>query len=145
MSKTKKIENVILFQIEQASKASKVYSQREFDKLGMGITIDQWVLLKIISESEDLTQKELATKSFRDPASITRTLDLLSKNGFLTREPVPENRRSYHIALTSKGAQFIEKHMPMIQAHRQKSVEGFTKTELGSLSDMLLRIKENMT
>lgn len=63
----KRIEDVILFQIEQASKASKLFSQREFDRLGIEITVEQWILLKIISESEDLTQKELANKSSRDP------------------------------------------------------------------------------
>ncbi len=145
MSKSQKIESVVLFQIEQASKASKVYSQREFDKLGLGITIDQWVLLKIISESEDLTQKELASKSYRDPASITRTLDLLGNKGFITRESVPDNRRSYHIVLTNIGSQFIATHLPMILEHRKKSVEGLSKTELNSLSDMLQKIRENMT
>lgn len=145
MSKQSKIESVILFQIEQASKASKVYSQREFDKLGLGITVDQWVLLKIISESTALTQKELAIKSYRDPASITRTLDLLAKKDLIKREAVADNRRTYHIALTQNGFDFVKDHMPMIQTHRDKSVEGFSQTELSQLSEMLKRIKENMS
>lgn len=138
------IESVILFQIDQASKASKVYSQREFDKLGLGITVDQWVLLKIISESNELSQKELAKKSYRDPASITRTLDLLATKGLLQRIPVPENRRTYHIELTSAGRNFIDLHLPMIQSHRKKSVEGLSKSDLKTLSEMLRQIKENM-
>ena len=42
----KKIEDVILFQIDQTSKISKKHSQKEFDKLKLGITVEQWVILK---------------------------------------------------------------------------------------------------
>jgi hypothetical protein len=35
------INKVILFQIEQTSKISKIYSQREFDRLKMDITVEQ--------------------------------------------------------------------------------------------------------
>ena len=55
----KRIQDVILFQIDQASKAARQHSQREFDKLGIDLTVEQWVLLKIVSESTDLTQKNL--------------------------------------------------------------------------------------
>ena len=140
----KRIEEVILFQIEQASKVSKIYSQREFDRLGIGITIEQWILLKIISESTELTQKELAQKSSRDPASITRTLDLLQKKEYITREPVPNNRRSYYICLTKAGEAFINKNMKIVQEQREKSVEGFSKEELEQFSGMLVRVKKNM-
>ena len=141
----KSIEDVILFQIEQASKTSKLYSQREFDRLGIEITVEQWILLKIISESEDLTQKELANKSSRDPGSITRTLDLLEKKGFIKRVKVPNNRRSYHILLTDGGAKFIKMHFGSVRAQRAKSVEGFSQEELKSFSNMLRRVRENMS
>ena len=140
----KRIEEVILFQIEQANKASKQYSQREFDRLGISITVEQWILLKIISESTDLSQKELAIKSSRDPASITRTLDLLQKKDFVTREKVPNNRRSYFICLTEKGAQFIKEHLKLVTAQREKSVEGLSKKEIEVLSDLLTRVRKNM-
>lgn len=138
------IENVILFQIEQASKLSKVYSQREFDRLGIDITVEQWILLKIISESANLTQKELADKATRDPASITRTLDLLQKKGLIVREAVPENRRSYALSLTDSGNLFITKNMKTVSAHRSKSIEGFSDAELKKFSEMLQRVQQNM-
>ena len=72
----------------------------------MGITVEQWVILKIVHESEALTQKELANKSFRDPASITRTMDLLEKKGLLQRDALPNNRRAYTIALNDQRGAF---------------------------------------
>jgi len=140
-----KIEEVILFQIEQVNKISKQYSQREFDKMGIKITIDQWIILKIISEYDQLTQRELATKSYRDPASITRTLDLLAKKNYVQRNAIPNNRRTYHIALTNEGTSFIDKHMVLINQHREKSIEGFSTNQLELLSTMLKKIRLNMS
>lgn len=138
------IENVILFQIDKTSKVSKLYSQREFDRLGMGITVEQWILLKIIEENDGLTQKELANKSFRDPASITRTLDILNKKEFVERNPVENNRRQYSISLTATGNGFIEKYMPIINSHRAKSIDGISQEELETLNRLLGKIQSNM-
>ncbi|KAA1241570.1 MarR family winged helix-turn-helix transcriptional regulator [Aquimarina sp. RZ0] len=141
----KDIENVVLFQIDKTSKISKQYSQREFDKIKLGITIEQWILLKIIHELRHMSQKELANKSLRDPASITRTLDILEKKELIRREQIPNNRRQYNISLTPNGANFVEKNINLITEHRKKSIEGFSKEEIETLKSFLLRIQKNMS
>lgn len=142
--KKSSIEDVILFQIDKTLKIVKQYSQREFDKLELGITVEQWVLLKIIEESESLSQKELATISHRDPASITRTLNLLEEKQLIRREPIENNKRQYNISLTNSGAAFVQNNMQLIQGHRTRSTKGFSEKELKTLSDMLMRIQQNM-
>ncbi len=139
------IEQVILFQIEVTNKKVKQYSQKELDRLNLGITVDQWVLLKILDEAEQMSQMELATKSRRNPASITRTLDLLENKGLVIRENIEGNRRQYHIVLSKKGKQFVSDNMPLILAQRAQSTKGFTKAELNALSSYLSRIQNNMT
>jgi MarR family transcriptional regulator, transcriptional regulator for hemolysin len=138
------IESVVLFQIERTNKISRIYSQREFDRLGLDITIEQWILLKIIHESQFISQKDLANKSLRDPASITRTLDLVQKKGLIDRQAVPDNRRQYNIVLTKKGLDFIQKVLPIVNQHRQKSVDGLSDSELKTLTKLLYRIQKNM-
>jgi MarR family transcriptional regulator, transcriptional regulator for hemolysin len=138
------IESVVLFQIERTNKISRIYSQREFDRLGLDITIEQWILLKIIHESQFISQKDLANKSLRDPASITRTLDLVQKKGLIDRQAVPDNRRQYNIVLTKKGLDFIQKVLPIVNQHRQKSVDGLSDSELKTLTKLLYKIQKNM-
>ncbi len=142
--KKDEIEALIAFQIDKTNKLAKLSSQRVFDNAGLGITVDQWVLLKIIEESEQISQKELADKSLRDPASITRTLDILSKNGFIIREQIPENRRQYNIILTPIGKKFVSKHIKLVKKLRGNMIAGFTKNELVLLTSMLDRIQNNM-
>ncbi len=138
------LTEVILFAIDQASRTGKQYSQREFDRAGLGVTVDQWVLLKIIEENRTLSQSELAEKSLRDPASITRTLDILQKKSLVTREPIPENRRQYDVQLTEEGNDFVLENMKMVEAHRAQSIEGFSEEELITLKSFLLRIQQNL-
>ncbi|MEP0984629.1 MarR family transcriptional regulator [Ekhidna sp.] len=138
------IENVILFQIDLTSKLAKSYSQQEFDRIGLDITVEQWILLKIVEESEGLSQRELASKSNRDPASITRTLDLLEKKNMIQRELIPGNRRQYRIILAEEGKKFIKIHMPLIEKHRKNSIKGLTDKEIQLLHDMLKKIQNNM-
>lgn len=141
----KDINEIILFQLDKTSKIAKQYSQSVMDKLDFGLRIEQWVLLKIIHENSPLSQRELATKSLRDPASITRTLDILSKKEFITRLPIPNNRRQYNIELTNVGATFVEKNMETVKELRSLSVKDFSQEELKMLSNMLLRIQKNMS
>lgn len=138
------IESVVLFAIDQTSKVAKQYAQREFDLLGLGITVEQWVLLKVIHEKKDLSQNELAHATHRDPASITRTLDLLQKKGLVVREAILENRRQYNIKLTETGNNFIEKNMPLINKLRNISIKGFTKKETDTLLLLLEKMQKNM-
>lgn len=145
MNNPKNIESVILFQIEKTNKTAKQYSQKEFDKINLGITVDQWVLLKILEEAGSLSQKELAQKSMRDPASITRTLDILGKKGLVLRDPIPNNRRQYNILLTQAGGYFVKNNMALINEQRRKSIEGFNEVELENLKSYLLRIQQNMS
>lgn len=138
------LHKVVLFLIDQTNKVAKRYSQQEFDRLGLGITVDQWVLLKLIEENSGMSQKELAARSVKDAASITRTLDLLQKKGFVERIAIPDNRRQYEIKVTDKGATFISENMQIVTKQRAKSLNGFTEEEVAQLQSMLLRIQKNM-
>lgn len=138
------IANIILFQLDKTSKVVKHYSQREFEKRGMNITVDQWVLLKIIHEKMPISQTELAEFSVRDPASITRTLDILTKKNLTNRERIEGNRRQYNVVLTKSGVEFVEKHFPFVKAQRAKSVNGLTPTDMKELTRMLGVIQGNM-
>lgn len=139
------LSSVILFQIDKTSKVAKRYSQQLFDQKKWGLTVDQWVLLKIIEQHRPVSQKELSGLSMRDTASITRTLDLLEKKGFVERQAVPNNRRQYNIELTEQGQAFIDKHMDLVRETREQSLEGFSKKEIDMLSELLLRIQNNMS
>lgn len=141
----KDLETTLLYVIDQTNKIAKQHSQREFDLLGIEITVEQWVLLKVLENNGLLSQSELAQKTHRDPASITRTLDILQKKGLISREQIADNRRQYNIQLTKAGNHFVLQHMPLINKMRNISVKGFSKSEIENLITMLQRVQKNMS
>ncbi|MEM9052520.1 MAG: MarR family transcriptional regulator, partial [Bacteroidota bacterium] len=126
-------------------KTVKQFSQKEFDKRGMNVTVDQWVLLKIIHERAPISQVELAKFSMRDPASITRTLDILNKKKLIFRQQTPGSRRQFDVSLTKIGEDFVKAHMSFVQGQRNRSVEGLSESDQAKLMNMLLQIQENMS
>ncbi|MCH2197814.1 MAG: MarR family transcriptional regulator [Flavobacteriales bacterium] len=96
---------------------SKVYSQRVVEQEEVDMTIEQWILLKTIHENQPSLQKQIAEKSIRDLAAITRTFDLLEKKGG-TRQRSAVNRCQHDMYLTQDGKQFIAEHFPLEQDMR---------------------------
>jgi len=135
---------VLLFQIERTNKIARLHSQRAFDQNNVGLTIEQWIILKIIDEQKSLSQRELASLSLRDPGSITRTLDILEKKGYVKREAVPKNRRKYNIILTAAGSVFVKQQMPLIESLRNQSIRGLNSTEVKTLQQLLLKVQNNL-
>lgn len=140
----KELHDVTIFLIDQTSKMAKQYSQKILDDLGIDIIVDHWVLLKIIEENIPLSQKELAQKSFRDPASITRTIDILEKKKFVRRERMAKDRRQHIICMTKEGKDFIDRNMPLIQSMRKQSLNGFSVAEIEKFNSLLLRMQKNL-
>lgn len=62
------------------------------------------------------TQRQLADVLDVTPRNITGLVDALVRDGFVTREPHPSDRRATLVTLTAKGEQVAER-MAQEQAH----------------------------
>jgi len=139
------LSSVLMFQIDQTLRTAKKYSQREIDEVGLGITVDQWVLLKILEEAKTApSQKELAALSGRDPASITRTIPALEKLGLINREYYMGSRRKFCVNISARGKKLIAKHMDMIIRHRTKTIEGISEKDLETAMKVLRKVQNNL-
>ncbi len=137
------LSSVALFLIDQTSKKAKQHSQKVFDSVGLDLLVDQWVLLKIIEENIPMSQKSIAVLSHRDPASVTRTIDILERKSYVRREKMASDRRQYLILLTQDGKDFVEKHMTTIEDLRKQSLRTFTTKEVETLTALLLKMQAN--
>jgi len=137
------LNEVILFLIEQTNKKAKQYSATKFAERGIDITVDQWVMMKLIQEKPGLSQSEIAKETFKDAASITRILDILVGKDLVRREPVPANRRQFSIHLSDQGDAFISEHIDFVQQLRDQSIKGLSEEEILILTKSLLQIQKN--
>ena len=134
-----------IYQLKKTIKQLNRYSQKVLNQNGIYITRDQWELVKLISEQEGISQKEVAQATHKDPASITRTIDLLAKNGIVIREYVETDRRSYALYLTDAGESLVRKTTPLAAKIKTKGMAGIKKSDQEKLSEILNSIYNNVS
>ena len=142
MGKGEKLEETLYYLIEKTNKVARRYSQLRFSANNIDLTVDQWLVLKKISDSKTLTQIELATALFKDRASITRILDLLL-NKKLVRKDQGVDKRVYHLSLTPSGENLRERALRIVKDARKKGVEGLSDKEQLTLRSTLQQMIEN--
>lgn len=143
MAKEQKLEDVLFYLIEKTNKVVRRYSQVRFTEAGVEITVDQWLVLKKISDSERITQIELANAIFKDRASVTRILDLLLEKK-LVRKQEGNDKRAYELSLTVNGLKFMEQAMVIVKNVRKKGIEGLSEAEQAQLRTILHKIIKNL-
>lgn len=139
------LNNVVNFLMEQTVRQIRNYGQRQLDLLESGITVDQWVLLKIIEEHGQISQVDIAQEALKDTASITRILDLLQKKGLVQRIDDDFDRRKYMISLTADGKGFFNRMLPHVSQIRDQVVKGLSKEEIQALKSTLNKIRRNLS
>ena len=124
------LQNVFFFLIERMMKSVKEYTLAQFREHQFPVTKDQWVILKRISEIDGSTQKEIAESTFKDPAALTRILDLLEKKGLVRRHNSELDRRTFSISMTVEGRRLVNKMIPVVQEIRAKALKSVSQKEL---------------
>jgi len=137
------LNDVFFFQIERMMRAVKDYTLSEFKKHKFQVTKDQWVILKRISEVDGNNQKEIADSTFKDPAALTRILDLLEKKGLVKRETDSSDRRTFTVHLTVEGSRLVARMTPIVQNIRSKALKGISKNEEHQMKEVMKKIVSN--
>lgn len=139
----RRLQDVLFYSLESAIKAYRRFAQARLSAAGIDITIDQWLVLKTIHESADVTLQQVGVAVFKDFASVTRIVQLLERKGLLRREPHPNDGRRSELVLTGAGEAVIRTVEPIAQANRRQALDGIDADEVARLRAVLKRITEN--
>ncbi len=103
----KKLEHYtdsIHYELEQTSRLMKILTKKLFEKLEIGITMDEYAALDTISINAGICQRDLAKLIIKDRANTGRILDTLEQKGFITRFiDTKNNRLVKKMGITEKG------------------------------------------
>lgn len=130
--------------LEKTFRQVKRYAKRKFKEMKLGVTVDQWAILKMLNEENQLSQKEISEAIFKDNATLTRIIDLLCKKGLTQRVADANDRRKFRIHLTSNGKKKVEEIYPKIKAIREKAWENLSPEDFGNFKKILLTIYANL-
>lgn len=95
------------------------------------------VLATLRRNNGALTPKELAASVMITSAALTNRIDRLAARGLVTREAVPGNRRSLHIALTEQGRALVDGTIEGHVRNQQKILSGLTREERTEFNSLL--------
>lgn len=115
---------------------------REFRKVGLDITPEQWTVLSFLWRQDGMSQQALCDATFKDKPSMTRLVDNLAKQGLVERRIAPKDRRSNLVFLTEKGRNIEEKANIAVNQTMQYALKGIDGEGIG-LMRQLLRIVFN--
>ncbi len=144
MPQDEKLEHVLYYLIDKTNKVARRYSQETFIKEGYDITVDQWLVLKKIWDSDKINQSELAAALFKDAASITRILQILERKKLVKKDFKTDDRRHFLLSLTTKGEQFYSHLLGLVKAMRMQGVSGFSDSEKEQIKKLLTRMIKNL-
>ncbi|UII33231.1 MarR family transcriptional regulator [Fulvivirga ulvae] len=136
------LEDVYVFKLVRAAQAFKQYAYDALAKKGIDVTSDQWVVLKKVSEEPGINQRELAKAIYKDPASVTRILDVLVKKELIEKRQ-GKDRRIYEIRLSLRGEKLVEKTLGVAVDIRKSGLEGLSSEEIQIFKKALDQIFKN--
>jgi DNA-binding MarR family transcriptional regulator len=133
----------IFYTIEKAIKEYRRFAQRNLNKTIDKITINQALLLIFLNKHPEFSQKELGELMFKDNASVTRMIELMTKRDYLERFVNKEDRRKYNLNITVKGKKILTDLNNIILTNRESALIGITKKEITQLNNTLNKIINN--
>jgi len=69
----------------------------------LGLTPDQFTVMRTLLEHEDMTQRELAQAMTSDPNTVASLVERMERAGLLQRRPDEQDRRARRLRLSSTG------------------------------------------
>jgi MarR family transcriptional regulator, transcriptional regulator for hemolysin len=138
-----KLNQVVFYAIDKAIKSYRQMAQKNINKHGLDITIDQWLLLTTLRNNPDATQQQIAEAVFKDYASITRMIEILVQKQIIVRHFHPDDRRRSNLEITPKGLDVLTAIDPVIQANRSQALDGILDAEIEQVKTVLQKIASN--
>ena len=108
------------------------------------MSADEWAILTNLAMLQDgQFQQQLADRTFKDKAAITRLIDGLEKKGFVKRVPDLNDRRQKKIFLTKKSSELVKKLFPVAKQVQVKGQRGIDPEHLEIFKSVLRQIFKN--
>ena len=93
------------------------------EKFCYGVTISQCYAIETLYKKKSLSMNELSSFLGVAISTLTRILDILFRDGIITRNHSSEDRRKVIIALTDKGTDLAEKLVSCTEKYSREILE----------------------
>lgn len=137
-------KKVLYFEIELAARKIRKFGQSIMDQNNLGITVEQWLVLKTIHEHNGINQSQIGDILVKDKPTISKMIRSLNAKGLIEKRRSPLDSRASLIALSPQGKDWMTCLMPVIEEIRYKGLRGFDEEEIRTALHVLQKISANL-
>ena len=139
-----RLEKAIGYVVNRAALRMKAELQRAFKANGYNLTPEHWAVMNCLWERQGATQTEIADSISKDKTNLTRILDVMEKNGLITRQSHETDRRSYRISLTRKAWKMKDQLIAIAEEVSKASTRGLSAKDEREIIRLMNIINENL-
>lgn len=130
----------LIRELVESTRAFETLSARHIRTLDL--TPPQFDIIVTLGDTAGMSCKDLGEKTLITKGTLTGVLDRLEAKGLLARAQSPNDGRSWHIALTTKGEALYEKIFPEHLDHVRPAFANYSDEALESLRRELTQLRE---
>jgi len=134
----------LYYQIELTARKIRQFGQGILNQHGIELTVEQWLVLKVIMENDGINQVTIGEILVKDKPTISRMVKSLLAKELIQKESNTSDLREFTIALTSKGKKLTKKMVPIVEKIRLQGLENITAKEKSAVSQTLSKIRKNI-
>jgi DNA-binding MarR family transcriptional regulator len=109
-----------------------------------GVPFGHWAFLRILWESDGLTQRELSREAGVMEPTTCVALKAMEDRGYVVRRHLSGNRRDVHIYLTASGRSLKRKLVPLAEDVNRIAVRGVPVRDIAATRRTLLTVLERL-
>ncbi len=108
----------------------------------IGLSVAQFDLLSTLTESEGITQRDLAERLYVTKGNVSGLVDRLVEAGLVDRKPIPGDRRSHALHLTSEGRRLALEGMEIQLRFVKETIGLLPMADLETLDQLISRWRD---
>jgi DNA-binding MarR family transcriptional regulator len=105
-----------------------------------GISLGEWRTVLMVTLVPETTAADVAGYFAMDKMAVTRAVQRLTRDGYLTRQRRDSDKRSYALRLTAQGEDLFGKLLSLVENHFAEIAGVLSPDEREGLHGMLLRL-----
>lgn len=109
-----------------------------------GLTLGQVQIFKYLAANKEATQQDITDFYQLEKSSTSYLISRMLNNGYLRKEPDPEDHRSQKLNLTDKGQAQLKEIESTIAGWTEQLFKGFSPEEKEKAFELLNRMVENI-
>lgn len=109
-----------------------------------GVPFGHWTFLRILWESDGLTQKELSERAGVMEPTTFSAMKAMEAQGYIVRKQLPTNKKNVYVHLSNEGRALKKKLVPLAEDTNNVSIEGIAADEIRITRKVLLAMIENL-